>query len=681
MTTPPNFRPGNGRLATDRFDFQNHLEGINPPGFTDFRHTADQIDMQTNLLNGAATVQDSFAQVASFISKQSGQGFIAVGDGYDTWHNAAGNTTVSSTPSYDPAIPSLDTLLNPIFNSIINNTVLSGYERIQRGGIVLIKAGTYIVKNTINVPPGITLIGEGFGTKIINTTNTTQALPPAQKPNITITSIVSNSTNTTVNTLGNHGLNTGDSVSLAGITSHHNYEGSWVITKTSNTAFTLNGATNGNFTFTGGTLNTSAPLFRIKNDQNRNEDAASSSNFFIFSRESRILNMVISDNFVDSTQLGDNYYLTPQNKTSSTVLNQPPLIVQELGTSFVAEKVMFMGRQVSSGGNPPSSLTTSAIALDPRGTLTGTSGFGTRLKVNECSLESFALPISFTNSLGPLDYFECINNRIRSFGLLNGDASTIANNCCILINDCIARVSNNTFYSGTANVNYVLTFNAINLPTLGLSANNSGRIIISNNTLYGAFSSAIYATGDALNPNYFKLMSYGNNPNQFAIDTYFGAPTSSLSGHNSFSEDGYGVNIYNLTSVLGGNANFNGTTVFGKSATVTNYANSLNNTITTTANYAVDSTQATTGFDNVILCNLSTSSITITLPTANVSNKGRILTFKDSGLATTGKTITIAPSGGQTIDGASNYIINAAYGRVKLACLSANGSTYQWYVV
>jgi len=36
-----NFVPGLGRLATDRFDFQKHIEGV------DFRHTSDQINLKT----------------------------------------------------------------------------------------------------------------------------------------------------------------------------------------------------------------------------------------------------------------------------------------------------------------------------------------------------------------------------------------------------------------------------------------------------------------------------------------------------------------------------------------------------------------------------------------------------------------------------------------------------------
>lgn len=42
----PNFNPGNGsRLVTDRYDFEAHLEGTNPPYASNFRHKANQVDM------------------------------------------------------------------------------------------------------------------------------------------------------------------------------------------------------------------------------------------------------------------------------------------------------------------------------------------------------------------------------------------------------------------------------------------------------------------------------------------------------------------------------------------------------------------------------------------------------------------------------------------------------------
>jgi hypothetical protein len=46
----PNFIPGVGQLTTSRYDFQKHLDGINEqPNGPNFRHTADQIDLNPAL--------------------------------------------------------------------------------------------------------------------------------------------------------------------------------------------------------------------------------------------------------------------------------------------------------------------------------------------------------------------------------------------------------------------------------------------------------------------------------------------------------------------------------------------------------------------------------------------------------------------------------------------------------
>lgn len=61
MTTVPNYKPNVGRLVTDRFDFQKHINGTN------FRHDADQIDLSPVLtINGneKTNVQAALATLA-----------------------------------------------------------------------------------------------------------------------------------------------------------------------------------------------------------------------------------------------------------------------------------------------------------------------------------------------------------------------------------------------------------------------------------------------------------------------------------------------------------------------------------------------------------------------------------------------------------------------------------------
>lgn len=159
MSNIPNFKPGVGRLATDYFDFLKHTQG------TDFNHNSDGILISPAVnLNGTnyTDLTSALEGLSTYInlSKTNGIGFVAIPDGYDTYVNAI---TTPDTP-YDSSIPAL----NGAINDILYNTLNSQYSRIRDGGIILIKSGTYKIIDTIELPPGIILMGEGFGTKIVN---------------------------------------------------------------------------------------------------------------------------------------------------------------------------------------------------------------------------------------------------------------------------------------------------------------------------------------------------------------------------------------------------------------------------------------------------------------------------------------------------------------------------------
>ncbi len=74
--TVPNFVPGTtARITLDRYDFEAHLEGTNPPlanaPAQNFRHTAPQIDLSPTLTfdgYGASTVQQALDLLASFVA-------------------------------------------------------------------------------------------------------------------------------------------------------------------------------------------------------------------------------------------------------------------------------------------------------------------------------------------------------------------------------------------------------------------------------------------------------------------------------------------------------------------------------------------------------------------------------------------------------------------------------------
>lgn len=165
-----NFVKGVGRLSTNRYDFEKHLDG------TDFRHTADTIDVNPPTILGD-TVQSSFEYLADFVDSFGaiGQGFIAVPDGYDTYYasDVPGTEPAPNENSpYDSTIPAL----NYALDSILNNPDDPAHHRIRSGGILLIKAGTYVMDDTVDVPAGTVIIGEGYGTKIINRTSTQKPL-------------------------------------------------------------------------------------------------------------------------------------------------------------------------------------------------------------------------------------------------------------------------------------------------------------------------------------------------------------------------------------------------------------------------------------------------------------------------------------------------------------------------
>src|SRR5271168_2198685 len=64
----PNYVPGVGRLAVDRFDFQNHVDG------NGFRHNATMIDLSPNLTinnNSTTTVQQALQALINIVEPPS----------------------------------------------------------------------------------------------------------------------------------------------------------------------------------------------------------------------------------------------------------------------------------------------------------------------------------------------------------------------------------------------------------------------------------------------------------------------------------------------------------------------------------------------------------------------------------------------------------------------------------
>jgi hypothetical protein len=126
-----------GKLATRKQDFNAHVSGA------DFTHCADQIKMNPPL-SGALAGND-VQQTLELISIYGLNG---------TTYISIGNSTISGDYNVGDAItPTLESCFSAAFAS----------ARLANGGVVLIKAGSYTLSNTVNIPPGITILGESAG--------------------------------------------------------------------------------------------------------------------------------------------------------------------------------------------------------------------------------------------------------------------------------------------------------------------------------------------------------------------------------------------------------------------------------------------------------------------------------------------------------------------------------------
>ena len=517
MANPPNYTPGIGGLSTSRYDFYAHYEGTN------FRHTAQQIDVDPAvIIDGEPyiTVADALYAIGDYITSalSNGEGFTTVGDGYDTFHDANG------TINFDPTIPSLDTLLNPLFQAIANaQVVLAGsfsplpfpsapttvppeYVRVQYGGVVVIKAGTYIVKQMIQVPPGITLLGEGYGTKIINATglNTDVSLGVAPSPatgaiNGAIPIVVTNASNALpieITTSPAHGLSTGAYVSIINVNGNTNANTVLgQITVVDATHFTLNNIAGS------GTMTSSPdaqvlinnPVFFILPDPNRSDNDAvidpTAGNVFMFSRETKIVNLVIADNFVEPTILGDLTYKESQNLTNSSFLGTPPLIYQQSGSNLILDGVLGIGRVSFSSSNPyvankvtASLVETFAYPIYPNTGSNPTTG--TILKINNCFIDGFAVPFIFFGLNGNKDFVNITNSKMRAYGYLDGNSASSSDNTFLSTSAANINIVGNHFYGNDYNVVSIVDINQISgSPVLQQKAkitNSANNISIAN---------------------------------------------------------------------------------------------------------------------------------------------------------------------------------------------------------
>lgn len=525
MPSDPNFINGKGRIAADLYSFTKHVDGY------DLNHTADQINLiqSGQILGNPSSVEEALINLTTSANTEADQPFLVLGDGYDTWHAANGNI------NFDKNIPSLDLLLNPIFDAILNGNPLSTkYKRLQRGGVIVLKSGTYVVKSPITIPPGITIIGEGYGTKIINGNNIDFApTPPKRK-----------------------------------------------------------------------TSQTPNSVFLVKRDVNRGstsdqQNINADSNSFMFQTSTKIMNMVIADNFLQPTVLGDNFWTLPTSITGTH-----PLIKQENCSNLELYGVYLVGKSLFGNVFPDPSIITSYHAIGLDTSVSNSTYPQSILKIDNCFIDNFAVPILWQGVNGGTDYLEVNNSKIRAFGYLNGDGASVINNSLFKISNCSFSISNNKFNNkGEA-------YNLINFATKNNPVGEqSHRRNLSSNLLDG-----------------FNLNTINNS------FVYYTSPNT---------EDNTPVSSFSNQSV-NGFAIHSGPII-------------RNKFIQIGSNYTVKSN------DSIILCSANANK-TIILP--NTGTMGQEVIIKDSSGNAATYPITInCPT---NIDGSTSFVLNQNYACVHL---------------
>lgn len=126
-----------GKVGVYRSDFDKHIKG------TGFRQPAGTIDMNPvlSLPDNPITLQDTITKLYSIMLSQND--FVSIGDGISSF----GTFTVGLNGN---------TTINDCFTAALNS------PRFQNGhgGIILLKNGTYTFGSTVNLPAGISVIGE-----------------------------------------------------------------------------------------------------------------------------------------------------------------------------------------------------------------------------------------------------------------------------------------------------------------------------------------------------------------------------------------------------------------------------------------------------------------------------------------------------------------------------------------
>jgi len=171
--TSPNYTPGTGRLVTDRFDFQKHIDGYS------FRHQAPQIDLFPTLVIGGNpqnNVQQALTTISSMLvpptipdATSSVKGIIKLGGDLSGIGGTAAAPKVSAIQGYPilNVAPSAGYVLyyngsawtpQSSASAFTNITISSGNTlEVQSGGTLLLDAGstfTSSANTSMTIPSG-----------------------------------------------------------------------------------------------------------------------------------------------------------------------------------------------------------------------------------------------------------------------------------------------------------------------------------------------------------------------------------------------------------------------------------------------------------------------------------------------------------------------------------------------
>lgn len=136
-----------GAPSLHKKDFLAHTDG------GAWRHTANQIDVTSIPSVGGDNVQDVLGNIANIISN-AGSGFISIGSSNDGY--VAGD--------YNVGVSGYSTLKEAFAAAVTD-------DRLTAGGVILLMANRYKTSDTIEIPAGITVIGEITGTTIVGETS------------------------------------------------------------------------------------------------------------------------------------------------------------------------------------------------------------------------------------------------------------------------------------------------------------------------------------------------------------------------------------------------------------------------------------------------------------------------------------------------------------------------------